>query len=347
MKKKLLIVATVAGVCLTNFVAAQQRSHYTQYILNNYILNPALSGIENYTDIKISARDQWVGFNGAPRTIYLTIQGPIGKKDYKTSATSFNIPGENPRGNSYWESYTASEPHHGVGLTILNDKTGNFNRFTTYATYAYHLGISAKTNLAAGFSAGVTVVGLNADGKIDFGSNPSDPAVAGTTGELNKIKPDLGFGLWLYSSDYFVGLSGQQIIPQKLAFVDDATFKSKGRLVPHVFFTAGYRFLVNEDINMVPSVMVKYINGAFKDNYQAEGNLKLQYRDLFWVGGSYRQFDGYAAMLGLNVANTFNIGYAYDFTKTDLRTYSRGTHELMIGFLMGNRYGDTCPRNVW
>src|SRR5213078_1915245 len=129
------------------------------------------TGIENYTDLKISARDQWVGFDGAPRTAYLTIHGPIGKKDYKTSATSFNIPGENPRGNSYWESYTASEPHHGIGFTVLNDKTGNYNRFTSYVSYAYHLGLNARTNLAGGFSAGISMVGLNADGKINFGTN--------------------------------------------------------------------------------------------------------------------------------------------------------------------------------
>ncbi|HEY6503761.1 MAG TPA: type IX secretion system membrane protein PorP/SprF [Chitinophagaceae bacterium] len=345
MKRNWLIIATVFWV---NVVAGQQRSHYTQYILNNYILNPALSGIENYTDVKVSVRDQWVGLNGAPRTVYFTAHGPIGKKDYKTSATSYNIPGENPRGNSYWESYTASEPHHGVGLTVLNDKTGNFNRFTTYATYAYHLGLNARTNLAAGFSAGFTIVGLNADGKAFFGPTfPSDPALAGTTGEVNKMKPDLGAGLWLYSADYFIGLSAQQIIPQKLAFADDATFESKGMLVPHIFLTGGYRFMINDDINAIPSVMVKYISGAFKNDYQAEVNLKVQYRDALWIGGSYRQFDGYAAMLGLNVANTFNIGYSYDFTQTDLRTYSRGTHELMIGFLLGNRYGDTCPRNVW
>ena len=76
------------------FAFAQQRPHYTQYILNNYILNPALSGIENYTDVKLSARDQWVGLNGAPQTFYFTIQGPIGKKDYRTNATSFDMPGE-------------------------------------------------------------------------------------------------------------------------------------------------------------------------------------------------------------------------------------------------------------
>lgn len=337
-----------AGICFMNVAFAQQRSHYTQYILNNYVLNPALSGIENYIDVKISARDQWVGFSGAPRTIYATIHGPIGKKDYKTSATSYEIPGQNPRGNAYWESYTASEPHHGVGVSIINDKTGNFNRFTATASYAYHLGLSPRTNLAAGFAAGITTVGLNADGKAFFGPDPSDPAIGGSVAnELRKVKPDLSFGLWLYSADYFVGLSGQQIIPQKLSFVDDATFKQTGKLIPHVFFTAGYRFLVNEDINAIPSVMVKYISGAFKKDYQAEFNLKLQYRDLFWAGGSYRQFDGYAAMVGLNVGNTFNVGYAYDFTKTEINTYSKGTHEIVIGFLIGNRYGDTCPRNVW
>lgn len=337
-----------AGICFINIAVAQQRSHYTQYILNNYILNPALSGIENYIDVKISARDQWVGLSGAPRTVYATIHGPIGKKDYKTSATSYNIPGENPRGNAYWESYTASEPHHGAGIAIINDKTGNFNRFTATASYAYHLGLTPRTNLAAGFAAGITTISLNADGKAFFGPDPSDPAIGGNVAnELRKIKPDLSFGLWLYSADYFIGLSGQQIIPQKLSFVDDATFEKKGKLVPHIFLTAGYRFLLNDDINAIPSVMIKYISGAFKNDYQAEVNVKLQYRDLLWVGGSYRQFDGYAAMLGLNVVNSFNIGYAYDFTKTDLRTYSKGTHEIIIGFLIGNRYGDTCPRNVW
>ena len=345
MKKILLLLAAIYACYV---VSAQQRPQYTQYILNNYIINPALSGIENYTDVKISARDQWVGINGAPRTAYFTIQGPIGKKDYRTTPTSFNIPGENPRGSAYWESYTAAEPHHGVGMSLINDRTGNFNRFTADVSYAYHIGLSARTSLAAGFAAGISSISLNANGKAFFGSDPSDPSIGGAVAtDLRKIKPDFSAGLWLYSADYFVGLSGQQIIPQKLAFVDDATFKANGKLIPHLFLTAGYRFLLDEDFNLLPSVMVKYISGAFKNDYQAEFNAKLQYRDLLWIGGSYRQFDGYAAMVGLNVANTFNVGYAYDYTKTNLQTYSKGTHELMIGFLIGNRYGDTCPRNVW
>src|SRR5690349_12459885 len=95
---------------------AQQKPHYTQYILNQYIINPAITGIENYTDIKLSHRHQWVGIQDAPVTTYFSIHGPIGKKDYRTTATSFDMPGENPRGQRYWETYTAAEPHHGIGL---------------------------------------------------------------------------------------------------------------------------------------------------------------------------------------------------------------------------------------
>jgi type IX secretion system PorP/SprF family membrane protein len=343
MKKIVMIIITVSFVYAAS---AQQRPHYTQYILNNYILNPALSGIENYTDLKISGRDQWVNFKGAPQTAYLSVHTALGKQDLRTNATSYDIPGVNPRGQAYWETYEAAKPHHGIGLAVINDKTGNFNRFTSYLSYAYHLGLGPKTNLSAGFSAGITRVGFDA-AKANWGNNIPDPVVGNATSEVNKIKPDLGVGLWLYSSNYFIGLSAQQVIPQKLAFVDDASLQTKGKLIPHTFFTAGYRFLLSADINAIPSVMVKYINGAFKNNYQAEFNLKLQYQDLLWIGGSYRQFDGYAAMLGLNVANTFNVGYAYDFTKTAINTYSNGTHELVIGFLIGNKYSEKCPRCMW
>ena len=327
-------------------VQAQQRPHYTQYILNNYVLNPALSGIENYTDVKLSVRDQWVGLNGAPKTSYLMIQAPIGKKDYRTSAISFEVPGENPRGRYYWENYTAAEPHHGIGLSLINDRTGSFNRFTANVSYAYHLGLTPTTNLAAGFSAGFTNVSIDKS-KQDFTGtgDPFDPATgAAVSGEINRLRPDISFGLWLYAKDYFIGASAQQIIPQKLVFTDDGAFLVKGKLVPHIFVTAGYRFLVGEDFNVIPSVMVKYIRASSKFDMQPELNVKMQYRDLLWLGGSYRYQNGYAAMAGFNIGNTMNVGYAYDFTTTALNTVSRGTHEFVVGFTIGNKYSGKCPR---
>jgi type IX secretion system PorP/SprF family membrane protein len=320
---------------------SQQRPHYTQYILNNYILNPALSGIENYMDVKISARDQWVGLDGAPQTAYFSIHGPIGKNDYKTSATSYGVLGQNPRGSAYWESYVASEPHHGIGFTMINDKTGLLNRFTANVSYAYHMGLTPRMNLAAGFSAGISRISY--DRSKANPNDPNDPALGGNE-QMFSTRPDLNAGLWLYSDKYFVGLSAQQIIPQKFSFADDAKYGNK--LVPHLFATAGYRVLISEDINALPSVMLKYVSGT-PTSPQFDLNLKMQYRDLLWLGGSARWKDGYAAMAGLNVLNTFNLGYAYDFTRTPLNTTSKGTHEMIIGFIIGNRYGDTCPRNVW
>jgi type IX secretion system PorP/SprF family membrane protein len=339
------ICLTVSLLVVVIGMQAQQRPHYTQYILNQYILNPAISGIENYTDVKVSLRDQWVGLNGSPSTTYFTIHAPIGKKDYRTSSTSYEIPGQNPRGQYYWENYTAAEPHHGMGFSVINDHTGSYSRFSASASYAYHLGLSPTTNLSGGFSAGITKVSIDKS-KNDFGGgDPSDPATGSAiSGNLTKLKPDISVGFWLYSRDYFVGLSAQQVMPQELAFVDDAGIVTKGRLVPHVFLTAGYRFLMNEDVNAIPSMMVKYINNSSKNNFQIEANVKLQYRDLFWVGGSYRHDDGYAAMIGLNMGNTFNVGYSYDFTMSQLKTVSRGTHEFVVGFLLGNKYSEKCPR---
>ena len=326
----------------TGRLHAQQQPQYTQYVINNYIINPAITGIENYTDVKISHRHQWVGLQDAPVTTYLTIHKPLGKQDDRTTATSFELPGENPRGHSYWSDYEAAKPHSGIGLKVINDRTGPLNRFAGYVSYAYHVGISPQTSISAGFEAGLVNLSLDRS-KLDFGAaNPVDPAVY-NSGEINRLKPDFGAGIWIYSSDYFIGVSAQQIIPQKIYFSDNK-LQQAGKLVPHLFVTAGYRFLLDDDFTLLPSVMLKYVQPT---PAQFDFNTKLQYRDLAWIGASYRLKEGYAGMLGVNVSNTFNVSYAYDYSTTLLNTVSKGTHEIVLGFLIGNKYGDWCPRNVW
>jgi type IX secretion system PorP/SprF family membrane protein len=337
-----LLLMLCAG-CMYTGLFAQQQPHYTQYIINNYIINPAITGIENYTDVKISHRHQWVGLQDAPVTTYLTLHMPLGKKDDRTTPTSFKTPGENPRGRNFWQDYEAAKPHSGIGMKIINDRTGPINRFAGYVSYAYHIGISAQTSIAAGFEAGVRNISLDRS-KLDFGAaNPIDPAVYNSK-EINQLKPDFGAGIWVYSADYFIGLSAQQIIPQKIYFSDNTVKQEAGKLVPHLFATAGYRFFIDEDITMLPSIMFKYVQPA---PVQFDINTKFQYRDVMWIGAGYRYKDGVAAMFGVNVSNTFNLSYAYDYTTSNLNTVSKGTHEIILGFLIGNKYGDWCPRNVW
>ncbi len=338
--KKLMIWI---GLFTCTTVMAQQRPYYTQYIMNNYIINPAVAGIENYWDAKASHRLQWVGLQDAPVTTYFTIHGPLSKSAYdRESATSFHASGDNPRGDAYWRDYTSVEPHAGVGFTVLNDRTGPLNRFAAYGTYAYHMGISPSTSLSGGVSVGFTNMSLDAS-KLNFGGTTVDPAVAGS-GVINRIKPDISAGLWLYSKDYFLGLAAQQIIPQQLAFSDNTVYVQNGKLLPHLFLSAGYRMQMTDDISFLPSALVRYISPL---PIGFDVNAKFQYQDLVWAGASYRYQDGFAAIVGLNINHNINIGYSYDVQTSTLNTVSKGTHEILIGFLLGNKYGDWCPRNLW
>ncbi len=315
--------------------AAQQQPYYTQYIMNNFILNPALAGIENYWDCKVSYRNQWVGLNGAPTTLYLTINTPLGKTayDYETPVTVPDLQAKNLGGKQFGMEFTAPPAHSGIGFTILNDKTGPLSRIAAYGSYAYHVPVGHKTSLSFGLSLGVQEVNVDA-GAVDFGqANPVDPAVA-ASGYLNKLEPDVNAGLWLSNKSFFVGLSAQQIVPVPINSNNATTAGGvellTGKLIPHSFLTAGYKILISDDVSLLPSVMFRYVQPL---PLGFDVNAKIQYQDLLWLGFSYRYQEGFAGMLGINISSTINFGYAYDYTTTQLNTVSSGTHEIVLGFL--------------
>lgn len=344
MKRLILITAIGCFISVTGL--AQAKPYYTQYILNNYILNPAITGIENYTDVKLSYRNQWAGITGAPVTSYLSIQGPLGKRDFRTSVTSYQMPGENPAGPKAWDEYAVSQSHHGIGLNVINDKAGYINRWSIAASYAYHKPLTVRTSIAAGLNAGVTSVNIDKS-KIVWGNlDPNDDAIGINNGEIKKLKPELGVGLWLYSARYFLGVSALNIIPGKTKFVTNDKYGTYYSI--NYFGTAGYKFAMTDQITVLPSVMVQYWQPQLTSIH---ANVKLQYEDFLWIGGSYRFADlvgGYSGMIGVNISHTFNISYAYEHATTSrLQTFTKGTHEVMLGFLLGNRYKETCPRCAW
>ena len=340
MRKRILWVAlSFIGVN----AQAQQQPHYTQYVMNQYIVNPAITGIENYTDIKISHRHQWAGFEGAPVTTYFTAHKSFGVSNAKATATSFGgDEAGNARGKNYWDQYTAADPHHGVGVQIINDKTGPLSNLSASLTYAYHLGLTEQTSIAAGFGVGINQMGLDVS-KVNFGKIYVDPAVYGS-GELRQVRPNLSAGLYLYSASYFLGLSALQLVPQRINFASDSVKLRTDNVLPHFFMTAGYRMLIGDDFNLIPSVMVKYFKAT---PVQMEFNAKLQYHDVAWIGASYRGSDAIAGMLGVSLSNKVIMGYSYDYTTSNLKSYSHGSHEFLIGFIIGNGYDDSCPKNVW
>lgn len=320
---------------------AQQRPQYTQYIFNNYLLNPALSGIENYTDIKVGYRKQWVGIENAPQTSFVTANWKLGDDYVWKNALSLPDHGDNPMSRNYMQNYTSSPAHHGMGVIATLDKAGAITRLDAGLTYAYHLQMSGALNLSVGVSAGLTRVGLDVNA-LDFGDPTRvDPSVSNAI--ISQVKPDLGVGVWLYGARFFAGASVQQILPQKLTFTNDSKYNT-GKEVAHFFVTTGYRLFVDDEISVTPSVMFKQVSTA---PVSVDLNMKMSFKDKFWIGGSYRKDDSFSGMAGVNINKLFNLTYAYDFTTSRLNTVSNGSHEIVLGLQLNNIYEVLSTQRMW
>ncbi|NVM63447.1 type IX secretion system PorP/SprF family membrane protein [Mucilaginibacter sp. SG538B] len=337
--KRILYTLLIIAVTI-QLAKAQQRPQYTQYVFNNYLLNPALSGIENYTDVKLGYRSQWTGLEGAPVTSYFSVNAPIGNRFLQGDATAFPAGGGlNPSSRSYTQNYMAAEPHHGVGLMVVSDKTGPITQTNIDATYAYHLGLTETLNVAVGVSAGVSHNIIDKS-KLTY-VDQNDPTINSIAGA--QWKPDLGVGVWAYSSNYFFGASVQQILPQNL-YVTTSTTAVQNKTVPHYFVTGGVKLFVSDDITLMPSALLKFIAPV---PVTFDVNMKMSFKDRFWIGGSYRRNDSYAALVGFNLSSLINVGYSYDFTTSALNTVSHGSHEIVLGILLNNRYKVTCPQHTF
>jgi type IX secretion system PorP/SprF family membrane protein len=320
-------------------VTAQQLPQYSQYVFNNYLLNPAVTGIENYTDLKIGYRSQWTGLEGAPVTSYLSVNTPIGRNFIQGDATAFSAGNDiNPSSRLYTQNYQAAEPHHGIGFMVVTDKAGPITQTNINATYAYHLGLTDRLNLSLGVAAGLNHISLNTS-QITL-ATALDPAI--TNGENSQWKPDLGAGLWLYSSTYYLGLSAQQLLPQNLYFSTSNTAVNQSKTVPHYFLTGGFKLFLSDDLTLLPSFLVKKIDPV---PLTYDVNMKVSFQDKFWLGGAYRRSDSFGILAGFNLSSFLNVGYSYDITTSSLNTVSNGTHEIVLGLLLNNRYKVTCPQH--
>jgi type IX secretion system PorP/SprF family membrane protein len=321
-------------------VYAQQKPQYTQYIFNNFLLNPAVAGIENYTDVKLGYRSQWTGLEGAPVTAYFTINAPLGSRFTQGDATTFPAAGgENPYSRLYTQDYQAAEPHHGIGFMLVTDKAGPIDQTNIAATYAYHLGLAPRLNLAVGVSAGVNHLYLNTS-MITL-ENPDDQVLRNINN--NQWKPDASVGVWLYSADYYVGVSAQQILPQT-QYITTGDQSNLNKTVPHYFATVGYKIYLNDDVSLLPSALIKFIQ---PQQTSFDINAKLSFRDRFWFGGSYRKDDSFGILAGFNLSSFINISYSYDATTSALNTVSNGSHEIVLGIMLNNKYKLTSPQHGW
>ncbi len=338
MKKILLpFFISIIGLQLAQ---AQQKPQYTQYVFDNLLLNPAVTGIENYVDVKTGYRSQWTGLDGAPVTSYITVSAPFGSDFVQGDAAAMSPGNEaNPYSRLYTQTYEAAEPHHGIGFMVVSDQAGQIGTTNIDATYAYHLGLSSTLNLAVGVAAGVNHISLNTSG-IVLPDSQFDPAIA--NGNNSQWKPDLNLGIWAYSSNYYVGLSAQQLLPQNLYFSTTSSSINQSKTVPQYLLTAGVKVFLSDDLTLLPTTLIKYIRPL---PLVYDINMKLAFRDRFWIGAAYRYQDGVAGLVGFNISSLINISYSYDYTTSQLGNVSYGTHEIVIGLMLNNRDKVVSPRH--
>ncbi len=321
---------------------AQQKPQFSQYNLNNYLANPAISGIEDYTDVKFGTRHQWSGLEGAPVTYYTTVHMPL-NKDLTANYGSRkfkNTPKEATTKRS--NVYRRVKAHHGIGATAMTTKTGVLKRSSLSASYAYHQPITRTIRFSAGIAPGIIQYSL--DPSRIRAVNMNDPAL--NDGRANETKFDLNIGFWLYSQNFYIGVSGAQLLPSQREYIitSNSSADQSGALQQHYYTTAGYRLNVAPGIALIPSVMVKM---ATPSPASVDANMRVMYADRLWAGVSYRHNEAVAAMAGINISPLMDLAYSYDASTSPLRGTNAGSHEVVLGLKLRNTAKVLCPNWAW
>jgi type IX secretion system PorP/SprF family membrane protein len=282
------------------FIAeAQQDPHYSQYIFNGLSLNPAYAGSRGTVSGMFFYRNQWTGFNGAPVTQAFSLHTPI------------------QRG------------HAGVGLNLVNDKIGYMGQQWVTASYAYILSLGGSNRLAFGLRGGFMNFKIHWD-EVRV-SDLQDPILASNARSM--MLPNVGTGLYFSNNRMYVGLSMPHILNSPLR--RDQGSLAVAHLYRHAYLTAGYVFGINNSVQWKPSILLKYAPGA---PLELDVNLMALFAQKFWVGVSWRSRDAVAFMLDFQIAKQFRMGYAFDYSTTELRKYHNGTHEILLGFELYSKH---------
>ena len=312
------------------FALSQQMPQYSQFNRNQFIVNPAAAGVSNYTDISLGGRWQWVGVNDGPKSTYLAFSMPVKvkKRYYNPGIRTSTGPLKNAK-------IETGRLKHTIGGQLIADQYGAFRKLAFSGTYALHLPMNENFNLSFGLKVGLSNNTFFSDKAqvlniIDNSQTYTDNTYANyTSDQSNKYILDLGAGLYFYGKGFYVGLSSQQLTKDFVEFG-----KGTANFSPQVHYNliSGYRVKLNDDLTLIPNVLLKYMYPA---PLSIDVNLQAEYKERVWFGLGYRHTDALIALFGINVNNRFKMGYSFDFSLSRFKNYSSGGHELVLGVMLG------------
>lgn len=321
MKRAVLILSLfLAGI----HAFGQQLPLFSQYLYNKYLINPAVAGSDGYTSVSLSAREQWVGYSGAPRTFSVSWQTRMLKKSYILKQTEFKREVFRPK----------SDGRVGLGGYIFSDRNGLIQRTGFQVSYAYHTWLQKSTQLS--FGLGYTGYYYKIDEKqINF-ENPNEPLLYNNLRRGIYVS-DLTFGVYLLNARYSFGFSADQL-SEAAAKIGGPAYSNFSMKRQYYAF-GSYDFISGTQTTIQPSFLLK-MSEQFRP--QADVGVTYIYEQGFWAGLAYRTSGALIANIGLKYQNIY-FGYAVDFTLQEIQRLTYGTHELTVAL----KFGDNSRRYRW
>jgi type IX secretion system PorP/SprF family membrane protein len=272
---------------------AQQDPIYSQYMFNPFAINPAYAGTRNSMSGVILHRSQWVGIDGAPTTQTATLHAPVNK--HKIA----------------W------------GVNFAHDRIGPTSSTQAGLTGAYHLKFK-ESKLSFGLRAGII------NSKLDRSSLnfKEDNDVYDVGGVVSALVPTVDFGIYYYKTKFFAGLSLTHLVNANFAY-EGFPAETNMYLRTHAMLNAGYVFEISPKFVFKPSILIKQVEGVRPN---VDLNLSALFYKRFWLGLSFRNKSSVNFLLDVNVTDYLRVGYAYDLLTNPLGQYSKGTHEVFVGF---------------
>jgi type IX secretion system PorP/SprF family membrane protein len=271
---------------------SQQDPVFNQYLNNLLTVQPAYAGLTGYLNVTVMSRIQWVGFDGAPTTNTVTIQGPFQK---------YNV---------------------GLGLSLINDKFGPVRQNGLYADYAYRIPLTDDQYISFGIKGGFNR--YEALLSELFTHDPNDPV---SFQDINqKYLPNVGVGFLWHSDVFFVGFSIPKFFKNQInsesgasVYQEEVNYYGMGGLVMDI----------TDEVKFKPTFLYRW---SEKTPGIADLTANFLFFDRVWAGATYRIKNSYGLLFQAFINKQLKVGYAYDLTTFHPTQANAGTHEFMLSY---------------
>lgn len=302
---------------------------YSQYVMNGYLLNPAITGHDGFTSFNLTARQQWLGISGAPASRSVSGQTRLLRKSYVIKARSVSNRSLKP----------STKGRVGLGGFIYDDRNGAVERTGLQASYAFHIFIK-QTQFSFGLSAGVFQFRIDPEeltfaDAITGDGTTSDPVALG----YQKVTyvPDANLGFYISDPRFYGGISVNQLFQSYLR-IGNRQFEEY-KMIRHYYLLGGYRFQVANNYIVEPNLLFK---ATERKAFQLDFGAKIIYNQDYWGGLLFRTNGTLILLAGVRVQK-LHIGYAFDYMFSSIQKHTYGSHEIVLAL----KLGDNARRYRW